>query len=67
MDYVYVSGDKLHEVASYSIPKGVEPGRNIFLTVEMSTFRNHGTYTTNWALVVDNIYLCNLTLTVIVN
>ena len=67
MDYVYVSGDKLHEVASYSISKGVEPGKNIFLTVEMETFRNTGSYTTKWALVVDTIYFCNLTLTVIVN
>lgn len=67
MDYVYVSGDKLHEVASYSIPKGVEPGRNVFLPVEMATFRSPGSYTTKWALVVDNIYFCNLTLTVIVN
>jgi hypothetical protein len=67
MDYVYVSGDKLHEVSSYSIPKGVEPGKNVFLTVEMATFRNAGTYTTKWALVVDTIYFCNLTLTVVVN
>jgi hypothetical protein len=67
MDYVYVSGDKLHEVSSYNIPKGVEPGKNIFLPVEMETFKNPGTYTTKWALVVDNIYFCNLTLTIIVN
>ncbi len=62
-----MSGDKLHEVASYSIPKGVEPGKNVFLPVEMATFRSPGSYTTKWALVVDTIYFCNLTLTVIVN
>ena len=66
MDYVYVSGDRLHKVASYDLPKGVEPGKNVFLPVEMETFRSPGSYTTRWALLVNNIYFCNLTLTVIV-
>ena len=66
MDYVYVSGDKLHEVSSYDLPKGVEIGRNVYLPVDMETFRDPGTYSTMWALVVDNIYFCRLTLTVIV-
>jgi hypothetical protein len=67
MDYVYVSGDKLHEVASYDLPKGVEPGKNVFLPVDMETFRNPGAYSTTWALVVDSkTYFCRLTLTVIV-
>lgn len=64
MDYVYVSGDKLHEVSSYSIPKGAEPGKNVFLTVDMATFKNAGTYSTKWALVEDNFYFCPLTLTI---
>lgn len=66
MDYVYVSGDKLHEVSSYDLPKGVDPGKNVFLTVDMETFKNPGTYSTTWALVVDNIYFCKLTLTIMV-
>lgn len=66
MDYAYVSGDKLHEVASYNLPKGVEPGKNVFLPVEMETFKSPGIYSTTWALVVDNTYFCRLTLTVIV-
>jgi Ig-like domain from next to BRCA1 gene len=66
MDYVYVSGDKLHEVSSYDLPKGVERGKNVFLPVEMATFKNPGTYTTTWALAVENIYFCKLTLTIIV-
>ena len=66
MDYVYVSGDKLHEVSSYDLPKGVEQGKNVFLPVAMETFRDRGTYSTLWALVVDNNYFCRLTLTVIV-
>lgn len=67
MDYVFVSGDKLHKVASYDIPKGVEPGKNVFLTVDMSTFKKDGTYTTKWALVEDNYYFCPLTLTIVVH
>jgi hypothetical protein len=66
MDYVYVSGAKLHEVSSYDLPKGVETGRNVYLPVDMETFRDPGTYSTMWALVVDNNYFCRLTLTVIV-
>jgi hypothetical protein len=66
MDYVYVSGDKLHEVSSYDLPKGVETGKNVFLPVEMATFKNPGTYTTTWALAAENIYFCKLTLTIIV-
>jgi len=66
MDYVYVSGDKLHEVSSYDLPKGVERGKNVFLPVEMATFKTSGTYTTTWALVAENIYFCKLTLTIIV-
>ena len=66
MDYVYVSGAKLHEVSSYDLPRGVEQGRNIFLPVDMETFRDPGTYTTTWALVTEDIYFCRLTLTVIV-
>lgn len=66
MDYVYVSGAKLHEVSSYSIPKGAEPGKNVFLPVEMETFKDAGIYTTTWALAVDDIYFCNLSLTIVV-
>lgn len=67
MDYAYVSGDKLHKVSSYDIPKGAEPGKNVFLTVEMEAFRDRGTYTTTWALVEGgNTYFCPLTLTIIV-
>jgi len=66
MDYAYVSGDKLHKVASYDIPKGAESGKNVFLTVEMEAFKNRGTYTTKWALVEDNNYFCPLILTIVV-
>jgi hypothetical protein len=66
MDYVYVSGDKLHKVSSYALPKGVEPGKNVYLPVDMETFKNPGRYTTTWALVAENVYFCKLTLTVIV-
>jgi hypothetical protein len=66
MDYVYEGGDKLHKVESYSIPKGVEPGKNVFLPVDMEAPKNKGTYTTRWALVVDNHYFCPMTLTIVV-
>jgi len=65
--YVYVSGDKLHKVTSYSIPKGAETGKNVFLTVDMETFKNRGTYRTTWSLVAENTYFCPLTLTIVVN
>ncbi len=67
MDYVYESGNKLHKVETYSIPKGVEPGKNVFLPAEMEAPKNKGTYTTRWALVVDNHYFCPMTLTIVVN
>ena len=64
MDYKYVSGDKLHEVASYDLPKGVDPGKNVFLTVDMATFKDSGTYTTKWALVEDDHFFCPMTITI---
>jgi hypothetical protein len=66
MDYVFYSGAKLHKVASYSIPKGAETGKNVFLTVEMEAFKDKGTYTTRWALKVDDTYFCPLDLTIVV-
>jgi hypothetical protein len=66
MDYVYASGAKLHKVASYDIPKGVEPGKNVFLSVDMEAFKDRGTYTTQWALKIDATYFCPMTLTVVV-
>jgi hypothetical protein len=66
MKYVYVSGDKLHKVTSYSIPKGAETGKNVILTVDMEALKNAGKYTTTWSLVADNTYFCPLTLTIVV-
>lgn len=66
MDYVYYSGAKLHKVASYDIPKGAEPGKNVFMIAEMEAFKDRGTYTTQWALKVNDIYFCPLTLTIVV-
>jgi len=66
MDYVYSSGERLHKVASYSIPKGAEPGKNVVLPVDMEAPKDRGTFTTTWALVVDNHYFCPLTLTIVV-
>jgi hypothetical protein len=40
MDYVYTGGDKLHKVESYSIPKGVDSGKQVYLPVEMETPKN---------------------------
>ena len=67
MDYVYVSGDKLHKVSSYDLPKGVGLGKKVILTVDMEAFKNKGTYTTTWALVTENKFFCPLTLTIVVN
>ena len=66
MDYMYVRGDRLHKVSSYSIPKGAETGKNVVLPVDMETPKNLGTYTTTWALVVDNFQFCPMTLTIVV-
>ncbi|MCC6299958.1 MAG: hypothetical protein IT314_11720 [Anaerolineales bacterium] len=66
MDYVFYSGAKLHKVASYNLPKGAETGKNVFLTVEMETFKDRGAYTTQWALKEDNVYFCPMTLTIVV-
>ncbi|MEB2333785.1 MAG: NBR1-Ig-like domain-containing protein [Anaerolineaceae bacterium] len=66
MSYVFYSGDKLHKVSSYVIPKAVETRKNVLLPVEMSAFKKRGTYSTQWALKMDNIYFCPMTLTIIV-
>lgn len=66
MNYTYVSGDKLHKVTSYQIPKGAEIGKNVILTADMEAPKETGVFTTTWGLVVEDHYFCPLTLKIVV-
>jgi hypothetical protein len=66
VDYVYLSGDKFHKVASYDLGKTVEAGATRELIVDMLSPKNAGTYTTNWALQVGADAFCTMSLTIVV-
>ena len=64
MDYVYVSGDKIHKVAGYDLGKTLDRGDVRELIVSMLAPKTPGTYTTNWALQVGSEYFCTMSLTI---
>jgi hypothetical protein len=67
VDYIYLSGDKIHKVESYDLPAGVESGGSISIVVDMVAPKDPGSYSTTWALRVDTNKFCPLTLTIVVN
>jgi hypothetical protein len=62
VDYRYKSGDKIHEIEIYDLPKSVKPGESIDLTVDMKAPDEEGKYKTTWALQRGSNVICSLTL-----
>jgi len=67
INYVYVSGDKIHKVASYDLGPAIVRGDVKDLIVSMLAPKNPGTYTTYWALHTGSEYFCGTSLTITVN
>lgn len=62
VDLKYISGTKLQSYADvFDVKSAVASGGELTMVVDMKTPATAGKYTANWALVMDNITLCNLT------
>lgn len=66
VDYIYLSGDKFHKVASYDLGATVKVGETREIIVDMLAPKTPGTYTTNWTLRVSGETFCPLSLTIVV-
>lgn len=66
VDYVYLSGQKMHKVDTYDLPRTVRRGETIDLIVDMVAPKNEGTYTTTWTMRSDTQDFCTLGLTIVV-
>lgn len=64
VDYAYISGDKIHKVSLYELPKAIKVGETTDLIVDMLAPKDPGTYVTNWALQVGSNNFCTMTLAI---
>ena len=52
--FIYDSGDRFHKTSSYNLEKTIDVGYVAELFVDMQAPKDPGTYTTHWALKVNN-------------
>jgi len=52
--FIYDYGDRFHKTSSYNLDKTIEVGYVAELFVEMEAPKDPGTYTTHWALKINN-------------
>lgn len=64
VNYVYISGDKIHKVDGYDLVKTVKRGDIRELIVDMLAPKTPGTYHTTWGLQVGSEYFCQFKLTI---
>jgi hypothetical protein len=64
VDYVYVSGDKIHKVSGYDMDESVDTGDSIELGVDMQAPKNSGNYSTTWTMRAGDKTFCTLTLSI---
>ncbi len=68
VDFIYLSGAKIHKIAGYDLSNSVSSGSTVDLSVDMVAPKASGTYTTTWTLSVgSNKTFCNMSLTIVVN
>lgn len=66
VDFVYVSGRKMHEQAVYDLSDTVATGDTIDLIVDMTAPNNPGTYKAEWALKVSGDLFCHVDIQIVV-
>lgn len=66
IDYLYISGEKIHKTAVYDLPANVHSGNDIKLGVDMIAPKQPGSYSTTWALKRGSQTFCSVTLRIIV-
>ncbi|HSJ88827.1 MAG TPA: NBR1-Ig-like domain-containing protein [Anaerolineales bacterium] len=66
VDFIYLSGAKIHKVAGYDLRQTINSGQTTDLGVDMVAPKDPGTYATTWTLMVGNKTFCNMSLTIVV-
>lgn len=66
IDYLYISGEKIHKTAAYDLSANVHSGNDIKLGVDMIAPKKPGSYSTTWALKKGSQTFCTVTLRIIV-
>jgi hypothetical protein len=66
IDFVYLSGAKIHKNPGYDLSRDVDSGQTADLGVDMIAPKDPGTYTTTWTLMVGDKTFCNMSLTIVV-
>jgi hypothetical protein len=66
IDFLYLSGAKIHKVAGYDLSKSVDSGDTIDLAVDMEAPKTSGTYSTTWTLAAGSKTFCNMSITIAV-
>ena len=64
VDFVYLSGAKIHKIAGYDLPQTINSGATADLGVDMVAPKDPGNYTTTWTLQVGSQTFCNMALTI---
>lgn len=66
VDFIYISGRKMHEEAAYDLPRKVNPDATIDLIVDMTTPKTAGTYKVEWALRRGDTEFCFVNMSIVV-
>lgn len=66
MDYIYLSGNRIHVKSGYDLGRNVSVGESVELIVAMEAPRNSGTYATAWTLRIGNTEFCKMQLSIVV-
>jgi hypothetical protein len=66
VDFLYLSGAKIHKVAGYDLSQTINTGQTADLAVDMVAPKDSGTYSTTWTLQVGNKTFCNMSVTIAV-
>ncbi|MCL4273960.1 MAG: hypothetical protein KJZ77_08830 [Anaerolineales bacterium] len=67
MDYLYISGSRIHRQPLYDFEVNVAPRASVELTVSMRAPSDPGSYSTTWRIRVGSTTFCSMNLTIIVN
>jgi len=66
VDYLYLSGAKIHKVSGYDLAENVGRGRSINLGVDMRAPKASGSHSTTWTMRVGGETFCPLRMTIVV-
>lgn len=66
IDYIYLSGDKIHKISGYDLPENVSSGNSTQIGVDLQAPKDPGTYNTTWTLRVGNNEFCPLRFNIVV-